>query len=281
MPDTNLIEQAIQALQAGDRQRAQGLLTQRLAAEPKDGQAWQWLAECLSDNEKKRYCLERALALQPENAQAHQALAQLAATPPEVSQPSEALEPASPSAEEVLHPEAGAPAVEEPISGAPAPKAIASPPPQKRPGFSRAQTFLIILLAILMFVAVGALVLIVLQSQVFGSPAGPSQPAQAPMSKAPLTYFEFPATWTPTPSQAAILPEPPKTLPPTAGVFQTPLPSLTPISSERTIVIGRSVQNRPIEVYRFGSGQKVRMMIFGIHGGDEGNTIALSPWQTN
>jgi hypothetical protein len=292
MPDIELIEQAKQALNAGDRQRAQGLLTQRLAADPKDIQAWLWLSECFTENEKKRYCLERALAIQPENAQARQALEQLAAappaeenppvdeigaaTPPVAGQSPEDIKPASPKGEDILAPEAGVSAVEEPASETPALKAIAPPLPKKRAGFSRAQNCLIILLALLMFVAVGALALIVLQNQALGFPADPSLPAQAPLIEAPVTYFEFPPTWTPTPSQAPNFPEPPLALTSTPGVFQTSLPSLTPISSDRVIVIGRSAENRPIEVHRFGSGQKERLMIFGIHGGDEGNTIALA-----
>lgn len=43
---------------------------------------------------------------------------------------------------------------------------------------------------------------------------------------------------------------------------------------ERT-VIGRSVEDRPLEVYRFGDGPSKRMIVAGIHGGYEWNTIEL------
>jgi protein MpaA len=41
-------------------------------------------------------------------------------------------------------------------------------------------------------------------------------------------------------------------------------------------VIGFSVAGRPIEVYSFGSGKKQYLLVAGIHGGYEGNTIALA-----
>jgi hypothetical protein len=41
-------------------------------------------------------------------------------------------------------------------------------------------------------------------------------------------------------------------------------------------VIGYSVADRPLEVYRFGTGPDVRVIIAGIHGGYEWNTVALA-----
>jgi len=43
-----------------------------------------------------------------------------------------------------------------------------------------------------------------------------------------------------------------------------------------TSTIGYSVANRPIEVYTFGNGRHQRMIVAGIHGGYEWNTIALA-----
>ena len=42
------------------------------------------------------------------------------------------------------------------------------------------------------------------------------------------------------------------------------------------MVIGTSVAGRPLEVYRFGYGAQARMVVAGIHGGYEWNTIALA-----
>ena len=128
-----------------------------------------------------------------------------------------------------------------------------------------------------MLAAVTALAFIVFQTTGRMSPTVPPQPGRATALNAPLTFIEPPSTWTPTPPTPTLI-QPSSTivLTSTPGLPPTPLPSLTPISPNRLIVIGRSAQNRPIEVYRFGSGSKKRMIIAGIHGGAEGNTIALA-----
>ncbi len=41
-------------------------------------------------------------------------------------------------------------------------------------------------------------------------------------------------------------------------------------------MIGYSVSRRPIEVYTFGQGERQRLIVAGIHGGYEWNTIALA-----
>jgi len=58
-------------------------------------------------------------------------------------------------------------------------------------------------------------------------------------------------------------------------VAQTPTPFILP-NGQRAVVIGYSVSGRPIEVYTFGTGEKQRMIVAGIHGGYEWNTIALA-----
>ena len=68
----------------------------------------------------------------------------------------------------------------------------------------------------------------------------------------------------------------------------TPNPLTTPIEAYKTptpfvlsqgprpIVIGYSVSGRPLEVYTFGQGERQVMIVAGIHGGYEWNTIALA-----
>lgn len=46
--------------------------------------------------------------------------------------------------------------------------------------------------------------------------------------------------------------------------------------AENPKVIGYSVAGRPIEVYRFGNGSTGRLIVAGIHGGNEWNTIKLA-----
>ncbi|HMK07870.1 MAG TPA: M14 family zinc carboxypeptidase, partial [Anaerolineales bacterium] len=55
------------------------------------------------------------------------------------------------------------------------------------------------------------------------------------------------------------------------------LPPATPTAAEGDpFVIGRSVGGRPLEVYRFGDGPRQLLIVAGIHGGYEWNTIALA-----
>jgi murein peptide amidase A len=61
----------------------------------------------------------------------------------------------------------------------------------------------------------------------------------------------------------------------TPPVFESPTPfELT--YGPRPSVIGFSVAGRPIEAYTFGNGGKQYLIVAGIHGGYEGNTIALA-----
>jgi Zinc carboxypeptidase len=97
---------------------------------------------------------------------------------------------------------------------------------------------------------------------------------------------------TPTDTQAPVLADRPQAtveLSPTPAMIptRTPGPSPTPIVFptirptnnalwEGPIVIGYSVQNRPLEVWRFGKGPSRYLVVAGIHGGYELNTIELA-----
>ena len=93
------------------------------------------------------------------------------------------------------------------------------------------------------------------------------------------------------PAAAGILAAPPAspefTSTPAKIPTRTPGPSPTPIVFptiqptndalwEGPIVIGYSVEERPIEIWRFGTGERKYLVIAGIHGGYEINTIALA-----
>ncbi|HTX91099.1 MAG TPA: M14 family metallopeptidase [Anaerolineales bacterium] len=86
-----------------------------------------------------------------------------------------------------------------------------------------------------------------------------------------LTPTETPtptATFTPTDTATA-------TVTPTPTDTSTPTPTPVPFS-EGPIVIGYSVQNRPLDVYRFGTGPVERLIVAGMHGGSEYNTVELA-----
>ncbi len=103
------------------------------------------------------------------------------------------------------------------------------------------------------------------------SPAGLAiDPLQAPTRQAPPRVEAtrgLPDPWTATPTYD----------PATPTTEPSPTPSPTPRSRfEGPFAIGTSVAGRPLEVYRFGNGPSQRLILAGIHGGYEWNTIALA-----
>ncbi|MEJ2447751.1 MAG: M14 family metallopeptidase [Anaerolineales bacterium] len=85
--------------------------------------------------------------------------------------------------------------------------------------------------------------------------------------------YSYPGTTEKTPSPLA---------PTSTGVSWTATPLPSPIPPTPTPVnipsqiIGYSVAERPLEVYQFGTGPTQKMIVAGIHGGYEWNTIALA-----
>lgn len=94
----------------------------------------------------------------------------------------------------------------------------------------------------------------------------------------------LPPAWTPTLVRS---PTPTRTRPPTATTTATATPpptwtppptptaSLTPPPGDY-LTIGYSLGGRPLEVYRFGGGPVEKLIIAGIHGGYEWNTVHLA-----
>jgi hypothetical protein len=154
------------------------------------------------------------------------------------------------------------------------------PTPSKKKPNLLAQAGMLVLLVIMALAAIAILVIVVQQTgiELFSF----EQPTVLPIERpAEVPTFAMPPTWTPTfaPSSSAPSVYPSPTLfRPTATMFQTqaPVPSITPFFALWRIVIGQSVQGRPIVVYRFGTGKRERLIVAGIHGGSEANTIALA-----
>ncbi|MCA9978553.1 MAG: protein kinase [Anaerolineales bacterium] len=88
-------------------------------------------------------------------------------------------------------------------------------------------------------------------------------PADATSTVAP-TITPLP-TLTPLPSATA-------TLEPTV----TAVPSPTPTAGPTSLIVGYSVNNRPIEAVRFGSGSQVVLFIGGLHAGFAPATVSLA-----
>ncbi len=66
----------------------------------------------------------------------------------------------------------------------------------------------------------------------------------------------------------------PRPTPMPLAVSATPTPLR--LRNKQPEVIGYSEEGRPLEVYTFGSGDNERMIVAGIHGGDEWNTVTLA-----
>ena len=96
----------------------------------------------------------------------------------------------------------------------------------------------------------------------------PPTPIQILLTDTPVPSATKTAT---APPSATVTPPPPtKTPRPTT----TAEPTLTPLP--QPLIIGYSVAGRPLEIYHFGDGPSQRLIIAGIHGGYEWNTIALA-----
>jgi hypothetical protein len=75
MPDH--LQQAKDAIRAGDRETGKRLLLDLLHTDPQHEMAWLWLSEVVEYPENKVECLQRALAINPDNKAAQRGLARL------------------------------------------------------------------------------------------------------------------------------------------------------------------------------------------------------------
>ena len=74
---------------------------------------------------------------------------------------------------------------------------------------------------------------------------------------------------------------PSPTFTPTPTITQTPAPTISPAptlppSFSEASIIGYTILGNVLEVYRFGNGPSHRMIVAGIHGGYEWNTVDLA-----
>jgi protein MpaA len=98
------------------------------------------------------------------------------------------------------------------------------------------------------------------QASAANAPTDTPSPPASTLSAAPTTYFL--PTLTPNPHT-------------TLAVFETSTPFLLD-HGQPSQVIGLSHGGRPIDLYTFGNGKRQYLIVAGIHGGYEGNTIGLA-----
>ncbi len=71
------LQQAISLIKSGDKKRGKHLIGEVIKEDPENETAWLWMYNLVAQPEKKQFCLERALAINPENQKARKALANL------------------------------------------------------------------------------------------------------------------------------------------------------------------------------------------------------------
>lgn len=71
------LSNAIQLIKAGNRQAALPLLKEIIRTDPYDENAWLWLYACVEKVEEKKYCLQKALEINPNNQPARTQLEKL------------------------------------------------------------------------------------------------------------------------------------------------------------------------------------------------------------
>jgi hypothetical protein len=71
------VNQAIQLIREGNTKTGGKILSEVVRQEPKNETAWLWLAGCFEDNEKKKFCLKKALEINSKNQKAWEALDRL------------------------------------------------------------------------------------------------------------------------------------------------------------------------------------------------------------
>src|ERR1051325_7362732 len=101
---TSELEQAIEAIQAGQKAQGLAILARLVSQDPRNERAWLWLASCVDEPERKRYCLKRVLELNPASAAPPQLLAELdaPATPLPQSTENNVMQPLPADAETSL-----------------------------------------------------------------------------------------------------------------------------------------------------------------------------------
>jgi tetratricopeptide (TPR) repeat protein len=71
--DENLLR-GIELVKAGDLKQAQAYLSRVVQSHPDSEEGWLWLGHALDDPQKRKYCYQRVLALNPANTQAWEAI---------------------------------------------------------------------------------------------------------------------------------------------------------------------------------------------------------------
>lgn len=74
MADEMLYQEAMKAIQKGDKTLARDLLTRLIKAEPQNSDYWLWLSTVVESVKERTYCLQEVIRRDPKNMTARQGL---------------------------------------------------------------------------------------------------------------------------------------------------------------------------------------------------------------
>lgn len=83
MADEQKLQEAIEAINSGQRARARELLTRLLRQDQKNVQIWLYMSTVVDTDKERRFCLENVLKYEPGNQVAARGLVLIGATPPD------------------------------------------------------------------------------------------------------------------------------------------------------------------------------------------------------
>jgi tetratricopeptide (TPR) repeat protein len=78
-----MFQEALQAIEKGERARARDLLTRLLKADPNQAEYWLWMSAVVESRKERIYCLKETLRLDPQNVAAKRGLIMLGQLPPD------------------------------------------------------------------------------------------------------------------------------------------------------------------------------------------------------
>lgn len=82
-PQEAMYQEALEAIQAGERARARDLLTRLLKTQPNQSDYWLWMSAAVDTPKERVYCLKQALREDPQNTAAERGLALMGVLPPD------------------------------------------------------------------------------------------------------------------------------------------------------------------------------------------------------
>jgi tetratricopeptide (TPR) repeat protein len=216
------LDDAVQLIKSGNKPAAVLLLKEILRANPRDEDAWLWLYSCVEQIEQKKYCLKKALEINPENQQAQKALRKLIdATSQPVKPPADSVKAVPPQ---------------------PTPKSEPESDGRKKHPWAWAlgcmgALALVCVASFLYLTQIGQISLLVAGQPLF--PSATSTSSLTPTATLTATFTPSPAptftaTLTPRPSRTPIPLSATATLLPTIAPFTPGNPTATPLGSEIT-----------------------------------------------